>query len=70
MNEGFADYVSYEGVNKVRPKWKVWERFVRDEVQDVLAMDSLNSTHPISGNQNFLLELPRTLEFRVFNDCI
>lgn len=49
LNEGFATYMKYEGVNAVRPNWAVWEKLVLDEIQDVLALDSLKSTHAISG---------------------
>lgn len=49
LNEGFADYVSYEGVDSVRPEWGIWERFVIDEVQHVMTLDALKSSHPISG---------------------
>lgn len=53
LNEGFADYMSYEGVHDVRPDWGIWQRFVIDEVQHVMTLDSLKSSHPISGILSF-----------------
>lgn len=41
--------MSYEGVNAVKPNWQVWDRFVLDEIHDVLSLDSLKNSHPISG---------------------
>lgn len=49
LNEGFATYMKYEGINAVRPNWNVWEKLVLDEIQDALALDSLKSTHAVSG---------------------
>ena len=52
MNEGFATFMSYEGVHAVRPDWDVWSRFVLDEIHDVLSLDSLKNSHPISVKVN------------------
>ena len=49
LNEGFATYMKYEGINAVQQNWNVWEKLVLDEIQDVLSLDSLKSTHAISG---------------------
>ncbi|XP_048828516.1 alanyl (membrane) aminopeptidase-like b [Brienomyrus brachyistius] len=48
LNEGFATYVSYIGINSVHPKWKISERFVLYETQPVLQVDSLATSHPLS----------------------
>jgi len=52
LNEGFATYMSYVGVDNVRPEWKIWNRFVIDELHDVLGLDSLKNSHPISQEVN------------------
>nr|XP_027218923.1 aminopeptidase N-like [Penaeus vannamei] len=48
LNEGFASYVEYIGINHVEPKWQVMEQFVLREVQEVFGLDCLESSHPIS----------------------
>ncbi|XP_021963123.1 aminopeptidase N isoform X2 [Folsomia candida] len=47
LNEGFASYVEYIGVNHVHPDWKILEQFVADEMQYVFSLDALDSSHPI-----------------------
>ncbi|XP_023288739.1 aminopeptidase N [Orussus abietinus] len=48
LNEGFASYVEYLGMNAVEPQWRVLEQFVVHEVQNVFGLDALESSHPIS----------------------
>ncbi|KOC62990.1 Aminopeptidase N [Habropoda laboriosa] len=48
LNEGFASYVEYIGMNAVEPTWKVLEQFVVHDLQNVFGLDALESSHPIS----------------------
>ncbi|XP_064114526.1 aminopeptidase N-like isoform X2 [Macrobrachium nipponense] len=48
LNEGFASFVQYIGMDHVQPSWKVMEQFVIDTLQSVFALDCLESSHPIS----------------------
>ncbi|XP_066591926.1 aminopeptidase N [Prorops nasuta] len=48
LNEGFASYAEYIGMNAVEPSWKVLEQFVVHDLQNVFALDALESSHPIS----------------------
>lgn len=48
LNEGFASYVEYIGVDHVEPSWKMLDQFVVEENQDVLKADSLSTSHQIS----------------------
>ncbi|XP_063587806.1 aminopeptidase N-like [Penaeus indicus] len=50
LNEGFASYVEYIGVDHVEPEWKVLEQFVVRRIHDVFTVDSLESSHPIRHN--------------------
>lgn len=51
LNEGFATYVQYIGTDHVEPEWGMLERFVTEELQITLSMDSFHSTHAVSpGN--------------------
>ncbi|KAG8193545.1 hypothetical protein JTE90_003754, partial [Oedothorax gibbosus] len=48
LNEGFASYVEYLGVEAVHPEWQMERQFVLDDLHDVLDLDSLRTSHPIS----------------------
>lgn len=47
LNEGFATWMSWYSCNTFYPEWKVWDRYVADDLQNALALDSLRSSHPI-----------------------
>lgn len=48
LNEGFASFVEYIGVDHVEPKWRMLDQFVVEEVQNVFKVDGLSSSHQIS----------------------
>jgi len=48
LNEGFASYVEYLGVEHAQPQLKLLEQFVVYDMQDVFKIDALESSHPIS----------------------
>lgn len=47
LNEGFATYIEYVGVDRIEPEWKMFESFSRDKM-DLLRMDALKNTSPVS----------------------
>ncbi|XP_037093237.1 aminopeptidase N-like [Pollicipes pollicipes] len=48
LNEGFASYVEYLGVDKVEPSWRMMEQFITSDLQRVMTTDALETSHPIS----------------------
>ncbi len=48
LNEGFASYVEYLGVEAVQPNMRLMEQFVSMDLQSVMRIDALESSHPIS----------------------
>ena len=48
LNEGFASYVEYLGVEAVAPELGMLEQFVTGDLHPVLGVDALASSHPIS----------------------
>lgn len=48
LNEGFATYVEYLGVDFVHKDWEMAQQFIADEMQPVMELDSLKSSHPVS----------------------
>ena len=50
LNEGFASFVENLGVDFIHPEWKMLDQFVVSTTQDAMALDSLESSHPIMAN--------------------
>lgn len=48
LNEGFASYAEYLGSEHVEPGLKWLQQFVTRDLQDVMSLDALESSHPIS----------------------
>ncbi|XP_047984408.1 aminopeptidase N-like isoform X2 [Leguminivora glycinivorella] len=47
LNEGFATYIEYVGVDHIEPGWNMFESFSIDKM-DLLRSDSLKNTSPVS----------------------
>nr|XP_054773505.1 glutamyl aminopeptidase-like [Lytechinus pictus] len=47
LNEGFASYMEYPGVNSVEPEWKMLQGFVTTDLHYVMGLDQIVSSHPI-----------------------
>ncbi|XP_028036117.1 puromycin-sensitive aminopeptidase-like isoform X3 [Bombyx mandarina] len=47
LNEGFASYIEYLGVDHIEPEWNMFESFSRDKM-DLLRSDALKNTSPVS----------------------
>uniref|UniRef100_A0A8C8ER60 Aminopeptidase n=1 Tax=Oncorhynchus tshawytscha TaxID=74940 RepID=A0A8C8ER60_ONCTS len=52
LNEGFATYISYMGVDHIEPKWNIKDLIVLNDIQTVFQVDSLASSHPLSSNED------------------
>ncbi|ELU18860.1 hypothetical protein CAPTEDRAFT_133041, partial [Capitella teleta] len=48
LNEGFANFMEYKGVNHARPEWKMLDQFLDDAVILGMSSDGLKSSHPIN----------------------
>lgn len=47
LKEGFATLMAWIGMNEFFPDWKIWDRYVANDLQAALALDSLRSSHPV-----------------------
>ncbi|XP_029452010.1 glutamyl aminopeptidase [Rhinatrema bivittatum] len=47
LNEGFASFFEYVGVNHAHPDWKMLDQTLLDDVLPVMKDDALQSSHPI-----------------------
>nr|XP_027221665.1 glutamyl aminopeptidase-like [Penaeus vannamei] len=52
LNEGFASYVEFKGVDHVHPEWEMDSQFLGKNLQLVMKIDSRLSSHPIVKNVN------------------
>ena len=48
LNEGFASFMEYHGVDYIQPDWKMRDQFLVDVVTPALELDSLTTSHPVS----------------------
>lgn len=47
LNEGYATYASWLAVDHLYPELQVFSKFVTDDLQGALGLDSLRTSHPI-----------------------
>ncbi|XP_021693431.1 glutamyl aminopeptidase isoform X3 [Aedes aegypti] len=47
LNEGFASYIEYKGVDSAYPEWGIMEQFALDNLHGVLTLDATLGSHPI-----------------------
>ncbi|XP_065075493.1 aminopeptidase A-like isoform X2 [Ochlerotatus camptorhynchus] len=47
LNEGFASYIEYKGVDHAYPEWGIMEQFALDNLHGVLNLDATLGSHPI-----------------------
>ncbi|KRT86161.1 Peptidase, partial [Oryctes borbonicus] len=47
LNEGFASYIQYKGVNYAEPDWQMMDQFIIDDLHPVLILDATLGSHPI-----------------------
>ena len=48
LNEGFASFVEFLGVDRIFPEWNMMDQFVLSKTQSALRTDALSTSHPIS----------------------
>jgi tricorn protease interacting factor F2/3 len=47
LNESFATYFAYGVVDRFRPQWRIWDRFIGGQTAEALERDGLVETFPI-----------------------
>ncbi|XP_041356218.1 aminopeptidase N-like [Gigantopelta aegis] len=47
LNEGFATFMEFYGVNLIYPQWNIFEGFVVTRMHPVMVKDSLVTSHPL-----------------------
>uniref|UniRef100_H3CNZ6 Aminopeptidase n=1 Tax=Tetraodon nigroviridis TaxID=99883 RepID=H3CNZ6_TETNG len=60
LNEGFASYVAHLGMDHAEPAWNVKDVLLLSDLQRVLALDALTSSHPLSSDESSIV-LPQQI---------
>lgn len=47
LNEGFARFMEFVGIESIFPEWDVWTEFVQSVYGLALSLDSMKSSHPV-----------------------
>ncbi|GFS36244.1 glutamyl aminopeptidase [Trichonephila inaurata madagascariensis] len=47
LNEGFATYMKYKGVDEQHPEWNALSKFVTNDLHIAMKLDSFANSHPI-----------------------
>jgi len=47
LNEGFANWMQTYATDALFPEWGIWEQYIVQDQSNALALDSLQSSHPI-----------------------
>ncbi|XP_071955339.1 aminopeptidase N-like [Antedon mediterranea] len=64
LNEGFASFVEYSGVEHVEPTWQMQDQFLESDIHPVFKVDALETSRPIS------IEVRTTAEINQMFDTI
>lgn len=54
LNESMATYFGWLVCHELYPHWNVWDKFMDDEYNYALELDSLESSHPIEFNESIV----------------
>jgi glutamyl aminopeptidase len=47
LNEGFASYIEFKGINAAWPDWKMEDQFTVDTMHNIMGLDATLGSHPI-----------------------
>ncbi|KAJ8124911.1 hypothetical protein O1611_g8729 [Lasiodiplodia mahajangana] len=47
LKEGFATLMAWMATDKLHPSWKIWDKYVSNDLQSALELDSLEASHPV-----------------------
>jgi len=76
LNEGFASYMEYLGVDAVEKSMKLMDQLTISETQASMSLDALRSSHPVSvpvHQPNDIAEIFDAISYkkvRIFSFCI
>lgn len=67
LNEGFASYIEYKGIDHVEPKWDMMDQFLTEDLQPVMDLDSTTTSHPVVQSVSNLDEITEIFDTISYN---
>nr|XP_037280704.1 aminopeptidase Q-like [Rhipicephalus microplus] len=67
LNEGFASYMQYLGVDAVHPEWGILNQFTVTDMMPIMKAEYNTESHPLSVDGNFSTELDSLFDRIVYN---
>ncbi|KAG8454068.1 hypothetical protein GDO86_000635 [Hymenochirus boettgeri] len=67
LNEGFASFFEYVGVNSAEPTWNMLDQILTDDLLPVMKDDALFSSHPIIQNVSTPAEITSVFDAISYN---
>ncbi|EPZ32917.1 Peptidase M1, membrane alanine aminopeptidase domain-containing protein [Rozella allomycis CSF55] len=67
LNEGFASFMEYFGVNSVEPDWQMFDQMLVDAGYGAFSIDASSYSHPIAGNVTLLEEIETLFDLVSYN---
>lgn len=67
LNEGFASYMQYLGVDAVHPEWNILNQFTVTDMMPIMKAEYNTDSHPLSVDGNFSTELDSLFDRIVYN---
>lgn len=67
LNEGFASYMQYLGVDAVHPEWNILNQFTVTDMMPIMKAEYNTESHPLSVDGNFSTELDSLFDRIVYN---
>uniref|UniRef100_A0A3P8PEI5 Aminopeptidase n=1 Tax=Astatotilapia calliptera TaxID=8154 RepID=A0A3P8PEI5_ASTCA len=70
LKEGFAHFFEYVGTDFLFPKWNMEkQRFLTDVLHEVMLLDGLSSSHPISQEVEQATDIDRVFDWIAYKKC-
>ncbi|XP_053364696.1 thyrotropin-releasing hormone-degrading ectoenzyme-like [Clarias gariepinus] len=63
IKEGFAHYFEYLGSDFLFPKWNMKQRFLTDVLHEVMLLDGMATSHPISQELSQIADIHRVFDW-------
>lgn len=67
LNEGFASFAEYLGVDRIFPEWNMMDQFVHSITMPALKTDALGTSHPISVTVSNPIEIEAIFDTISYN---
>lgn len=70
LNEGFASFAEYMGVNHIFPEWAMMDQFIHSKTMPALRTDALSTSHPVSVAVSDPIEIEAIFDTISYNKVV